>query len=115
MARAMVKEIPLEDLSKESYFYKWYYHFKASLALYNRMPFQISLYKSGAKRETMIVFMEDVNGNTYSRKISANIADMAILRAWFSTDFEDIELELVNYSEAEEMLTEHAKQQYRDD
>lgn len=110
-----LKGITLDELRKENYFFKWYYHFKASLALYDRTPFRIALYRSGASKETMIIFMEDANKNTHSRKVSGNIADMSSLRAWLAKDFEEIEIEYVNYGEGEKMLAEYIKQKYRDD
>ena len=110
-------EMTFKELVKEEYIFRWYQAFLANAALRKRVPFEIQLYKSGKKRESMIIYMSDENNDTFSRKISGSKYDMLMLRSWLEGDFPEVELHLVNYPEMEALYAEHEanKEPYRDD
>lgn len=110
-------EMTFEELVKEEYIFRWYQAFLANAALRKRVPFDIQLYKSGKKRESMIIYMSNENNETFSRKISGSKYDMLILRSWLEGDFPDIKLSLVNYPEMESLIAKHDvdKEPCRDD
>ena len=86
-SKIMLHETSLEALKGEGYYYRWYFHFLASLALKTLDVISVTTFKSGPNRETMIIYAADDRDYTMAHKVSGKTAQMKVLEYWLRRDF----------------------------
>lgn len=91
-----------KELQKEDYVFIEYNQYLLTIVKNKRKPFKMLQFNSGSNSQSFIIFAEAQNGQIVTRHFHFSKADSVFFRSWVSSDFPELEFELVDCPEKDE-------------